>query len=331
MRKSRLMIIMIAAFIVTVLGIVSYRQSSMDSLPYIRNTDIGKDGSDIEQPRSKMPAITLLFGGDMMFDRWIREKTMKRGNSFVFDGVRDELKTHDLVVANLEGPITDMRSKSMLSTIGSRDNYIFTFDPSWATTLAKEGIGPVNLGNNHILNQETEGAIRTKAYLDEVGVASFGDPTSENRISIQDIRGTKVSFVSYDEFTSDGKRHAFDDIAKAKATSDIVILYAHWGAEYLPVRENVRQLAHAFVDAGADAVIGSHPHVVQDSETYAGKTIYYSLGNFVFDQYQRDDTKHGLLVSMTIDPSAKAILFRDIPIELHTDGSTSVYHSTSDK
>jgi poly-gamma-glutamate capsule biosynthesis protein CapA/YwtB (metallophosphatase superfamily) len=93
----------------------------------------------------------------------------------------------------------------------------------------------------------------------------------------------------------------------------------------------VRQLAHAFVDAGSDAVIGSHPHIVQEKEEYAGKTIYYSLGNFVFDQYQRDDTKHGLLVSMTIDPSAKAILFRDIPIELHTDGSTSVYHSTSDK
>ncbi|MEI7749452.1 MAG: CapA family protein [Candidatus Moraniibacteriota bacterium] len=268
--------------------------------------------------------IRILFGGDMMFDRWIREKAMKRGNGFVFDGVRDELKSHDLTVANLEGPITDQPSVSMTSVIGSHDNYVFSFDPSWAKTLALEGIGPVNLGNNHILNQEEDGVTQTRNYLNEAKVAYFGDPTSEDRILIQDVRGTKIAFVSYDEFASDGKRHTFDDIAKAKASSDIVILYAHWGSEYLPVRDDVRALAHAFIDAGCDAIIGSHPHIAQEKETYAGKTVYYSLGNFIFDQYQRDDTRRGLLVSMTVDPVSKAISFRDVPIELRTDGSTTL-------
>lgn len=273
--------------------------------------------------------IRILFGGDMMFDRWIREKAMKRGNSFVFDGVRSEIRAHDLTVANLEGPITDRPSVSVTSVIGSHDNYIFSFDASWAVTLAQEGIGPVNLGNNHILNQEADGVAQTRKYLSEAGVPFFGDPTGDNRISISDIRGTKIAFVNYDEFASGGKDRAFADIAKARSSADFVILYAHWGSEYLPVRDDVRALAHAFIDAGCDAIIGSHPHIAQEKETYAGKTVYYSLGNFVFDQYQRDDTRHGLLISMTIDLTSKAVSFRDIPIELRTDGSTVLSASAS--
>jgi poly-gamma-glutamate capsule biosynthesis protein CapA/YwtB (metallophosphatase superfamily) len=283
-----------------------------------------QSGTGVEPDQKDSTPIRVLFGGDMMFDRWIREKAMKRGNAFVFDGVRDEIRAHDLTIANLEGPITDKPSKSIASSIGSRENYIFTFDPSWASTLAEEGIGPVSLGNNHILNQGQEGIELTKGFLEASGVPHFGDPTADDRVSIREIRGTKIAFVSYDEFVPGGKEHAFDDIAKVKSTADIVIMYAHWGSEYLPVRDDVRSLAHAFVDAGCDTVIGSHPHVVQESETYAGKTIYYSLGNFVFDQYEREDTKLGILVSMTIDPTTKILSYRDIPIELHMDGGTTI-------
>jgi poly-gamma-glutamate synthesis protein (capsule biosynthesis protein) len=300
-----------------------FRQSSPYPSGATRNIDT-RNKAIVEPDRKDSTPIRVLFGGDMMFDRWIREKSMKRGNAFVFDGVRDEIRTHDLTVANLEGPITDRPSKSMASVIGSRDNYIFTFDPSWAATLAQEGIGPVSLGNNHILNQDQDGVVQTRKFLDDAGVAYFGDPTSDDRISVRRIRGTSIAFVGYDEFAPDGKTHAFNDIARAKSGADFVIVYAHWGSEYLPTRNDVRSLAHAFVDARCDAVIGSHPHVVQESETYAGKTIYYSLGNLIFDQYQRNDTKHGLLVSMTIDPATKILSFRDIPIELHSDGGTTI-------
>ena len=274
--------------------------------------------------------VRILFGGDMMFDRWIREKAMKRGNNFVFDGVRDEIHAHDLTVANLEGPITDNPSKSVGSAFGSHDNYLFTFDPSWAKTLADEGIGPVDLGNNHIFNQGDDGLVQTKRFLDDVGVASFGDPSDGNRIARRTVNGIRIAFVGYDQFIPDGQERALADIKSARESEDVVIVYAHWGSEYLPVRDDVRQLAHAFVDAGCDAVIGSHPHVVQEKETYAGKTIYYSLGNFVFDQYFRDDTRRGLLVSMTIDGKTKQLSFRDFPVVLRTDGSTSVVNA-SDK
>lgn len=277
-------------------------------------------------PETFMPtesrAVGILFGGDMMFDRWIREQATKRGNAFVFDGVQDEIRAHDLVVANLEGPITDRPSKSVSSEIGSRENYHFTFDPSWARTLSDEGIGPVFLGNNHIRNEGDSGLAQTKEYLDSAGITYFGDPSGVARIATVDIRGMRIAFVGYNAFEADGKESAFDDIRTADDSADIVILYAHWGTEYEPVRADIRSLAHAFVDAGCDAVIGSHPHVVQDSESYSGKTIYYSLGNFVFDQYFREETRRGLLVSMTIDPATGIVAFRDIPITLRTDGST---------
>lgn len=285
------------------------------------------DGAERTAPEpvsAESPArdIRLLFGGDMMFDRWIREEAKRNGNASVFEGVRDELRAHDLTVANLEGPITDRPSKSVGSEIGSPDNYRFTFDPSWAGTLAEERIGPVDLGNNHIGNEGTDGIAQTKSFLDAAGVGYFGDPAGDDRIFVADVRGTHIAFVSYDGFVPSGEERAFSDIATARSSADIVILYAHWGTEYGPVRNDIRTLAHAFVDAGCDAVFGSHPHIVQEREEYDGKTIYYSLGNFVFDQYGDESTRNGLLVSATIDPDAGRISYRDIPITLRTDGGT---------
>lgn len=266
----------------------------------------------------------ILFGGDMMFDRWIRTQSRRKGNAFVFDGLRHEFDRHDLVVANLEGPISDHPSVSETSAIGSADNYRFTFDPSWAATLHDAGISPVFLGNNHILNQGEEGLRQTKALLTSASVAFFGDPVGEDRVFVRELDGLRLALVGYDEFTADASRRAFKDIALVRKQADIVILYAHWGTEYEPVRSDVRALAHSFIDAGCDAVIGSHPHIVQEREEYAGKTIYYSLGNLIFDQYLRDDTRQGLLVSMTIDPETNRLSFREIPVSLRSDGSTSL-------
>jgi len=318
-RKTTIVSIGLAAACTAVLFLSTKTRSDIVSVK-TETTSVDRSGME----RENRGAVRILFGGDMMFDRWIRERAMKRGNAFVFDGVREELRSHDMTVANLEGPITDRPSASMTSEIGSRDNYVFTFDPSWAKTLVEEGIGLVNLGNNHILNQGDDGVAQTKRRLGDAGVSFFGDPTGDGRMFIRDIRGTRIAFVNYDEFAYDGKENAFEDIATARSSADYVILYAHWGSEYLPVRDDIRSLAHAFIDAGCDAVIGSHPHVVQEKEVYRDRAVYYSLGNFIFDQYLREDTRKGLLVSMTIDPASKGMTFRDIPIVLRTDGSTLI-------
>ena len=119
---------------------------------------------------------TILFGGDLMFDRSIRIAMMKNGDDHVFSCIDDMLKDVDLVVANLEGPITSYPSKSMGSTVGGEGNYTFTFPTSTAVLLARHTIRLVNLGNNHIMNFGREGLAETKQWLDSAGVGYFGDP-----------------------------------------------------------------------------------------------------------------------------------------------------------
>lgn len=269
------------------------------------------------------PPVTILFGGDMQFDRYIRSVAEKWGGPFIFDGLRSEFQKADLVVANLEGPITDNPSVSETSIEGSHDNYVFTFPPETADLLKREHITLVNIGNNHILNFKEDGVRETKERLEQAGVQYFGSPLEgDTRYVVQDIRGVKIAFVNYNEFIWKGYEKALSDIATVKEQSDFVVVYTHWGKEYVETTPAMKTLAHAFVDAGADLIIGSHPHVVQGSEVYRGKQIYYSLGNLVFDQYFRPETQEGLIVRAVFDPVQKTIETKVLPIRLKTNGQT---------
>jgi poly-gamma-glutamate synthesis protein (capsule biosynthesis protein) len=275
--------------------------------------------------REALKTVTLIFGGDMIFDRSIRTAMRKRGNDFPLAPLKDLFAKSDLVVANLEGPITENVSKSEGSVIGSRENYFFTFDPSVAEALKDAGVSMVNLGNNHILNFGEDGVAQTKKYLEEAGIGYFGAPTDTgNRYWIREVNGMQIAFVNYNQFVSNGKEKALADIAEAKSKSDFVVLYTHWGKEYVPALQSVKDLAHEFVSAGADLIIGSHPHVVQEHEIYHEKTIYYSLGNLVFDQYDSEETKNGLLVRASIDVKTKAVSIEEIPVNLKSNGQTIV-------
>lgn len=266
--------------------------------------------------------IRLLFGGDMMFDRYIRETGEKKGYNFVFAKMRDALMSYDRVIANLEGPITSQPSVSVGSEFGSAKNYVFTFDPKAAQALADNNIRTVNIGNNHILNFGEAGLAETRGFLAHAGIGFFGDPKdASHRSLIENIKGTRIAFVNYNQFVNGGdETQVIEDIRLAKQSADVVIVYTHWGIEYSAVPQRGKDLARRMVDAGADAVIGSHPHVVQESETYRGKRIYYSLGNFVFDQFFRDDTKRGLMVEMIVHSKDKSLSFDDRHVILSTSG-----------
>lgn len=284
-----------------------------------------ENGSSAHTMSSIGRKVSVLFGGDMQFDRYIRSVTEKRGGAFVFDELRSALQKVDLVVANLEGSITDQKSVSETSAEGAHDNYVFTFPPETAALLKRENIALVNIGNNHILNFQEDGVQQTKARLEQSGVAQFGSPLAgDTRYSIRDIRGTRIAFVNYNQFVSNGRAKAFEDITAVKELSDFIVIYAHWGEEYVEALPAVKQLAHEFVDVGADLVIGSHPHVVQEREDYQGKPIYYSLGNFIFDQYFRPETQSGLLVRATFDTATDTIMTEDIPIHLRSNGQTEL-------
>ncbi|MFZ1735493.1 MAG: CapA family protein, partial [Candidatus Moraniibacteriota bacterium] len=269
-------------------------------------------------------SCTILFAGDIMFDRYIRTQSEKFGKESIFEGVRSKLLAGDGVVANLEGPITSNASKSVGSTLGESKNYIFTFDPLWAKMLFETNIRIVNIGNNHILNFGESGLVETRRFLRDAGVKFFGDPLDEAlRAYVADIRGKKVGFVNYNQFFSDAEHRALIDIERLRSSVDVLFIYTHWGVEYAPATSEEKRLAHLFIDRGADAVIGSHPHVVQEHELYRGKAIYYSLGNFVFDQYFSSETTHSLMVEALIAPD-NTISFQEISLKLSLDGKTSI-------
>lgn len=268
------------------------------------------------QPLVPISRISILFAGDMMFDRTIRTLLEREGEDYIFSCLTEELHAADLVVANLEGPITSHVSKSVGTVPGMEGNYTFTFPTSTAELLARHNIGLVNLGNNHIMNFGREGLVETKQLLAQASVSFFGDPDSveDARVERRLIRGVPFSFVNWSDWTSDKTDHTVAQVQKESEKGRVVVVYTHWGEEYAPVPPRVRQLAHSFVDAGADLVIGSHPHIVQEVEVYKGVPIYYSLGNFVFDQYWEESVRQGLLVRAEFSP-AGLMAVEEIPIE----------------
>ncbi|MDD5481603.1 MAG: CapA family protein [Candidatus Shapirobacteria bacterium] len=268
----------------------------------------------------------ILFGGDLMFDRHIRFFAEEKGYEFVFADLEGLFSGYDLVVANLEGPITDNPSVSLGTVPGTPENFIFTFDPRVAPLLTNHNISVVCLGNNHILNFGQTGLEATRRYLSRAGVDFFGFAgDDENRTLVRKVGSLSFGFANYNQFQEGGLLAAQEDIASLKGRVDWLILYAHWGNEYQPqAGPAIEELARDFIDRGVDLIIGSHPHVIQQKEIYRDKIIYYSLGNFVFDQYFSPEVTRGLLVGLEIDRSTGVIDIREWPIIMLPGGQTTL-------
>jgi poly-gamma-glutamate synthesis protein (capsule biosynthesis protein) len=173
------------------------------------------------------------------------------------------------------------------------------------------------MGNNHITNFGEEGVASTREYLDKAGVAYFGGVHGDEPVYHTD---TNLSFVSYNQFGGNSPDEVAYIIQKEKEQGKTVIVYAHWGEEYTTTPSGIRDVAKLFAASGADVIIGSHPHVVMPYE-HIGKTIvYYSLGNFIFDQYFSKDVRHGLAVELILKDGK--ITTKEYPLELELDGRT---------
>ncbi len=264
-----------------------------------------------------------------MFDRNIRLNAQKRGGygSILSTNLKKLFANSDLVVGNLEGPVTSNPSKSVGSTVGSPANYVFTFDPAIVPFLYENNIRLVNLGNNHILNFGQAGLEETYELLADGNINSFGATGRvadyQRWLSIP-IKGVNFAFVNYNQFTDAGYAQALADLESAREASDVVILYTHWGNEYVPENALLKEQARDFMNNGADLIIGSHPHVVTGVEQINGKTVYYSLGNFIFDQYFEPAVKNGLVVSAQYDAGSGQFVFADLPVVLEPNGTTSL-------
>jgi gamma-polyglutamate biosynthesis protein CapA len=327
-------LIALASLVIIISAAVrSSNQSVSTSTPIRLQSDIEGDVSEVTEETQSVPTPnvserTLIFGGDLQFDRHIRQVGERRGYTYILEPLTELLTAADLVVANLEGPVTTYASKSLGSAVGSTNNYIFTFSPEVVTTLQQYHIGVVNLGNNHILNFGTDGVVQTKAFLTENKIGHFGNTGGsswlEDSFYTFTWENSSILFVNYNQFLETDTDLLLQEIRARDAHHTVVIMYTHWGTEYTPTAGTYYQdLAHQFIAAGVDLIIGSHPHVVQQKEVYMGKTIYYSLGNFVFDQYFSRETQSGLLVRVTVLPEGITKL-EEIPIFMEATGQTFV-------
>ncbi|MBE1441114.1 CapA family protein [Paenibacillus sp. OAS669] len=253
--------------------------------------------------------VKLSFVGDVMFGSKVEDILKKNGWDYPYRYVKDYLSKADITVANLETPIT------MRGSAQSKD-YVYRSSPQALPALQAAGIDLVNTANNHILDYGPEGLLDTLDELDKIGMKRVGTGRNSDEAYqsvIMERNGIKIAFLGFSRVAENTDWYAgknkpgvaesystklpLEAIAKARAEADLVVVIAHWGVERKdrPVKDQT-DLAHKYIDQGADLVIASHPHVVQGFEVYKGKWIAYSLGNFIFTTNEEPATWESMVL-----------------------------------
>lgn len=248
--------------------------------------------------------LRLMFVGDMMFDRAIRQTANSKGYDYVFGQSAEIFNGYDVVIGNLEGSITNFPSHTVRAdgTTGGTP-LDFTFATATAPALQEAGIDIVSLANNHSYNRGQAGLDQTRENLKSTDIGFFGDPNNDpDNLSTIDCRNDIcVGYIGYHEFVYQNEENVLTEIQNLRSKVDVIVIMPHWGIEYQKTPTTLqRNLAHQWIDAGADVIIGAHPHIIEAVEEYKGHKIFYSLGNYIFDQTFSFDTTHGLAIGLDI-------------------------------
>ncbi len=252
----------------------------------------------------------IAFVGDMMFDRGVERLMIRNAFTYPVDLIKGFLNKFDDVVGNLEGPINEEPEDF------SDNSLKFSFDKRTLESLNVANFSVLSLANNHTLNTGEEGLAETRSILNEAEINFTGDPRicdiadtyQKDGISYFGINKTYSFNCSNKEIVASIEEYKFYN------PESFLVVLIHWGDEY-EEKNSIQQqkLGRAMIDAGADLIIGSHPHVVQNIEIYNDKLIFYSLGNFIFDQYFSKETQQGLIVGLEIYPEEK--VYNIYPVE----------------
>jgi poly-gamma-glutamate capsule biosynthesis protein CapA/YwtB (metallophosphatase superfamily) len=288
--------------------------------------------STTEKP---LPSLTVAAGGDVIGDRKVGTYIDKHGGASVLAKVKPLLQNADVTFVNLESPATDKGSKFPGKSVTFRGR------PALLAGLDSAGVDVVSMSNNHALDCGNAGLSDTLARLDKAGILHAGagmDVTAARAPAILETPAGTVAVLAFNQIVPSGfaagtKRPgvaAVGDgtkmlaaIREAKKKADYVIVSVHWGIEYTPKASGTqRSLAHKIVDAGADLVLGHHPHVIQGMELYHNKLIAYSLGDFVFDHYSRE-TGEAFILRVTLGRDGPPVA-RIVPVYLNSYGIPGV-------
>lgn len=255
----------------------------------------------------------ILFVGDVLLARHVEFLINQKGLQYPYKKINDFLLTAPIIFGNFESAI--------LSRHVTTPSYVTTFATNklFLPSLKKAGFTHLSLANNHTFDYGEAGYATAWSELTNAGFKPFGHPTRVDETSITTFTSGSytVGVLALNQvFVPIDTTLLLQQVQTMASTSDYQIAYIHWGNEY-NLKHNLTQekLAHALIDAGIDAVIGHHPHVTQDIEIYNGKPIFYSLGNFIFDQYFSVDVQQGLALSLELGSSSAEFILAPISSE----------------
>ena len=245
----------------------------------------------------------ISFVGDVMLARHVETLMSQHGSDYVFKKIDSLNSKNNYLIGNFEGSIPKKHKKT------PDFNLTFSVDDKYVSELQAFGFTHLSLANNHSLDYKKSGYTNTVKVLSKNELQTFGHPTAVNSNSITyvDVSGYKVAVIGlHTLFVEPNSEELVETFTEANQNSDIQIVYIHWGDEYrLEQNSTQRAFAKKLIALGTDLIVGHHPHVVQGIEKIDDVIVFYSLGNFVFDQYFSDAVRQGLVLDLEIKDSVK--------------------------
>ena len=272
-------------------------------------------------------SLTIVLTGDILLDRGVRQAIERHGVGHLFsDGIDSVFQSAQVVVGNLECPATKIKSPAF-------KRFIFRGEPEWLDSLRQHGITHLNLANNHSIDQGREGLMDTRRNIIAAGMVPVGAGANMQEASEPVLladQPRKVWLVSSLRLALENYAYLTDKPCVSQESMDsllsrvyhlrqqdstaVIIVSLHWGQEHKlqPVLRQ-RHDAHMLVLAGADVLVCHHTHTLQTIEEYGGHKIYYSVGNFIFDQHKPLNSE-ACMVRLKVSPDRLEV--ETIPVEI---------------
>ena len=272
-------------------------------------------------------SVSVTITGDILLDRGVRKVIEQKGTDAVFSPFVDSVfQSSDIVIGNLECPATKIKEPSF-------KQFIFRAEPEWLFTLKRHGITHLNLANNHSVDQGRAGLVDTRENVVSAGMIPIGAgrtmeeaarpvllTSSPRKVYVLASLQLALENFAYLSEKPSVSQEDFDTLVervrhlRSSEPDSYIIVTLHWGGEHTLQPVTIQRVrAHQLIDAGADALIGHHTHTLQTIEEYKGKPIYYSIGNFIFDQRKPANTK-ACMVKLTITKESSHV--ETIPVEI---------------
>lgn len=293
-------IVGVAAVIVVLLTAASFALGGKSADQPTDSAAAGQTAAEELQKATGPYSVSFATTGDLIFWREVGDYIDANGGASAMANISDMLSQSDVTISNLESPLSDDESEP----VPDKDVYIIG-RPSAIESVVNSGIDIVSLANNHIMDYTGPALQDTLEALDAAGILHAGAGMNEedaDKMVETTVNGASIAFFSWTDIVPDNyvayednpgvasARLNMDDacrrVSEAKKTHDIVIVAMHWGVEYQDYIDDYTQRtpAHQLADAGADVVLGNHPHVMEGVEFYNGSFIAYAHGNCVFRQ-----------------------------------------------